>query len=1076
MSESLSPSDTSSSSPPKKLRKTEHNSTTSLIREKLNGSSSSASEANGTNNVVVDSAMSQGNDEKIDESLYSRQLYVLGEEAMKKMSKSSVLIAGLGPTGVEAAKNIILGGVKKVTLWDNGAANWLDLGAQFYLNDSHVKSGANRAAASLAQLKELNPYVQVELLEEDELTDLALEEHNVLLVTDTLKMSSNNEESILALGDRCRAKSTSLIIAEAAGLGARLFCDFGERHTVVDRDGAEPKSVLIASVVRVDKTNEFAVACHDEVRHDLESGDWVKFTELSGLDNFLERDFKIARTTGPFSFVIEAEGVEGERSATTGWVTEVKKPIEMSFNPLRKSIEEPGEFLLTDFGKFERPATFHACFRSLYYFAAKYGALPKPHDENDADNFVTIAKGFNPDLEVEPARKFAFTCRAQLQPVTSVIGAVAAQEAVKAVSGKFTPTKQWWYLCMQECLVNKVTDAAMTEDRYCSQTACFGAAFQATLLSHKWFMVGSGAIGCELLKNFAMMGIGNIVVTDMDTIERSNLNRQFLFRSWDVGKHKAQAAAAAVMRMNPDVKVESQNTRVGEDSQDVYTDDFMEGLTGVANALDNVDARLYMDRRCVYYRLPLLESGTLGTMGNTQVVIPGVTESYGSSRDPPEKSIPICTLKNFPNAIEHCLQWARDEFEGIFTGNAGSALQYLNDPDDFIAKTRKLPGNEPLTTSQAVLDFLVTKKPANFDECIEWARGQFEERYVNQIKQLLHNFPPDQKTSTGAPFWSGPKRCPKALSFDADNATHREYVIAAAHLHAENYHIGANKMSNDELVKKAAAIKVTEFVAKKVKIAVTDQEAQQERDAGSIDADELEKYIKQLPSDKTLIAQLAKAIEPADFEKDDDSNRHIDFIVACSNLRAENYGIEPADRSKSKRIAGRIIPAIATTTAMVAGLISAELYKIAAKCDDIEKYRNTFMNLALPVYSFSEPMPAPKNTYCGDKTWTLWDRFDIDGRKADGGEMTVGELIDYFKNEHKLEMQMLSSGVTLLYSFFIAPAKKKERLAMKISDAVKTVGKREIGAHEKYFTLDICVNDEEDEDQEVPYVRYRFRN
>ena len=76
--------------------------------------------------------------------------------------------------------------------------------------------------------------------------------------------------------------------------------------------------------------------------------------------------------------------------------------------------------------------------------------------------------------------------------------------------------------------------------------------------------------------------------------------------------------------------------------------------------------------------------------------------------------------------------------------------------------------------------------------------------------------------------------------------------------------------------------------------------AQQERDAGSIDSDELEKYIKQLPSDKTQISAMSKSIEPADFEKDDDSNRHIDFIVACSNLRAENYGIEPADRSKSK--------------------------------------------------------------------------------------------------------------------------------------------------------------------------------
>lgn len=65
---------------------------------------------------------------------------------------------------------------------------------------------------------------------------------------------------------------------------------------------------------------------------------------------------------------------------------------------------------------------------------------------------------------------------------------------------------------------------------------------------------------------------------------------------------------------------------------------------------------LYMDRRCVYYNKPLLESGTLGTKGNVQVVIPKLTESYSSSQDPPEKSIPICTLKNFPNAIEHTLQ------------------------------------------------------------------------------------------------------------------------------------------------------------------------------------------------------------------------------------------------------------------------------------------------------------------------------------------------------------------------------------------------------------------------------------
>lgn len=70
-----------------------------------------------------------------------------------------------------------------------------------------------------------------------------------------------------------------------------------------------------------------------------------------------------------------------------------------------------------------------------------------------------------------------------------------------------------------------------------------------------------------------------------------------------------------------------------------------------------------MDGRCVFYRKPLMESGTLGTKANTQVIIPFHTESYGDSVDPPEESIPMCTLRNFPHLIEHCIEWARDQFE-----------------------------------------------------------------------------------------------------------------------------------------------------------------------------------------------------------------------------------------------------------------------------------------------------------------------------------------------------------------------------------------------------------------------------
>ena len=111
-------------------------------------------------------------------------------------------------------------------------------------------------------------------------------------------------------------------------------------------------------------------------------------------------------------------------------------------------------------------------------------------------------------------------------------------------------------------------------------------------------------------------------------------------------------------------------------STDVYGDAFFGSIDCVTNALDNVVARevsfavaldfqlltlsiisgQYMDRRCVFYEKALLESGTLGTKANVQVVIPHVTESYSSSQDPPEKSIPVCTLKNFPNLIEHTIQ------------------------------------------------------------------------------------------------------------------------------------------------------------------------------------------------------------------------------------------------------------------------------------------------------------------------------------------------------------------------------------------------------------------------------------
>ena len=171
------------------------------------------------------------------------------------------------------------------------------------------------------------------------------------------------------------------------------------------------------------------------------------------------------------------------------------------------------------------------------------------------------------------------------------------------------------------------------------------------------------------------------------------------------------------------------------------SDSFFEKLTGVTNALDNVDARKYMDRRCVFYGKPLLESGTLGTKGNVQVVIPHLTESYSSSNDPPEKSIPICTLKNFPNAIEHTIQWGRDLFEGLFVAPAENVNLYLSQAN-YVDSLLKQGGNH-VETLEGIRSYLVTDKPLSFEECIVWARLKFEELFSSNIKQLLYNFPKD---------------------------------------------------------------------------------------------------------------------------------------------------------------------------------------------------------------------------------------------------------------------------------------------------------------------------------------------
>ena len=135
-------------------------------------------------------------------------------------------------------------------------------------------------------------------------------------------------------------------------------------------------------------------------------------------------------------------------------------------------------------------------------------------------------------------------------------------------------------------------------------------------------MIGAGAIGCELLKNYAMLGLGTgyggIIVTDPDVIEVSNLNRQFLFREKHLRKPKSHTAAAAAIQMNPKLKykIEARLDKIHDGTSHIYNEEFFSNQTIVTNALDNVQARLFIDAKCVNARIPLIDSGTLGPKGH----------------------------------------------------------------------------------------------------------------------------------------------------------------------------------------------------------------------------------------------------------------------------------------------------------------------------------------------------------------------------------------------------------------------------------------------------------------------------
>lgn len=999
--------------------------------------------------------------------LYSRAIAALGVETMKNLSALRVLIIGLRGVGVETAKNLILAGPKAVTLVDNHITEIADLGANFYLKEEHVGK-LSRAQACVKSLAELNPYVEVNI-HTQELTTQFIQQFGAVVVTETL-----SKAELSRINTACRERkvdnvdaASAFILAVTHGITGHIFSDFGKAHIITDNDG-EPARNMVIDNFTADNVITVAGKSHgfddgdeikiEEIGGEPPKGDEVSITLLNETSGIKVKrmyytteqkmpDGKVEKRTRQLfnQLQLDLSGTPLKDKKLSAWktggiITDIKRRHVMEFRSLEQTLSIPATDGMAAFfgpqhpdqGAWEKGAgkTLHLLYHATLNFHEKNNHFPRLHNDDDARKLLELFRELNEHnktkegyltvetIDEKRIKAYSWYFPIELTGYCAFLGGVAAQEVVKKF-GKYTPIFQWLHSDHVHLIGNQIpSDAIPQSCRYDHQISLFGKSFQHKINNQKIFLVGCGALGCEYLKGLSLMGVGTgsngkVWCTDMDRIEVSNLSRQFLFRSIHVSQPKSRIAASQAKAMNSSFNVESLEMKVWSETEDYFNDAFWENLDICWNALDNVQARKYTDSKCLFYGKPLLESGTQGTKCNSEIIIPYKTKSYNDGEEVEAEGIPMCTLQNFPYQIEHCIEWSRSAFTGLFENTPKTFNTFVEDVKKFFDQVEAAQGEEKLKMLETVRHIVeIEQGGVTFEKCIHLAFDEFVNQHITRIRNLMHTFPQDEVVKdkvTGEViglFWTGHKRFPQVPEFKLDNQLVVDYLYAAANLFAFGFNIPQvrDRKAFVEHCQKAK-LTLSEWKPQKVEVNEDNSADSKKNDANEEQDKRVEEFINWL---KKVDRSKLHKMKESEFEKDDDTNFHIDFITVCANSRAWNYRIKEASRHKCKVIAGKIIAALATTTAMITGLVELEFYKLSLGLGYLyeDAFYNANINLAVAQFQYFQPDAAIRHIKHERKDetnntmetivaypnlWTSWDKLVVDC-----GNLTVQEFVDIF--------------------------------------------------------------------------------
>ena len=385
----------------------------------------------------------------------------------------------------------------------------------------------------------------------------------------------------------------------------------------------------------------------------------------------------------------------------------------------------------------------------------------------------------------------------------------------------------------------------------------------------------------------------------------------------------------------------------------------------------------------------------------------------------------MCTLRNFPSKIEHCIEWGLDKFNEFFTSSIEDLKKFLENKESFF----NIIQNEDTITvmiykMKKIKKLLEIILENNYEKIIKEAIEIYYENFIFKIKKLIDEFPADHINKDGSLFWSGSKRFPKVIEFNINENNCFNFIKYYSIILARSIKVKIN--DEDNVIKKIISnLKIPEYIPSNNNIPSKEKELN--------DISSLKNFLNNFDIKKIDI----KNIIPEKFEKDNDSNKHVFFINLCANLRAKNYRIPNITEQQTKMIAGKIVPAIATTTAMITGFACLQLLTLL-NTDEIPFLKNSYLDTSINYYQINNPSEVihmedqdynplvDGPAVAIPKGWTVWDIINIKG------PMTCQEFIDYFTKEYNIKILAISSNFKSIIQLYMPS--KKNKLPLKIED------------------------------------------